>query len=274
MPKIVAVTHDLLGDPFWEPFVAGIATGRAETGCEVIHLRPETYSLMGLLDLTQQALAMKPDGLVTTLPQPEKQQPVLAQAIAEGLPVGVLNTFDRRPAEQRLASLFRVGADDYRGGRMAAGRLLGAGHRGPALAIDHYRVRNTCHAARIGGFADAMAASGVTTQVVAVDTLNSHAPSDIAQAIAKHRPDSVLTLGPPGLALLAAACDYGMPPANVTFDVTPESIAACATGQTMATIDCQPFLQGYLGVTLMIQFLRQGVVPVADILTGPRFAAF
>jgi simple sugar transport system substrate-binding protein len=269
--QLVAVTHDLLGDPFWDPFVAGLSEGGRDARCTVRHLRPETYSVDSLLHLIEQALELRPAGLITTLPAPAQQHQILQQAINAGLPVGVLNTFDRRPIAERLMTVFRVGADDYAGGRIAAEHMLALDANGPALVVDHYRVPNTCHAARIDGFAARMKEAKCSVDVIAVDTLEATTPAQLAAILERRTFTSVLSLGPPGFDLMGPLIRHRpTPPRHVTFDVTPKSLAAMAATELIGIIDCQPHLQGYLGVVLMAQHLRQNCAPVADVLTGPR----
>jgi simple sugar transport system substrate-binding protein len=57
--------------------------------------------------------------------------------------------------------------------------------------------------------------------------------------------------------------------ALVTFDLTPEVIQSIKAGDTLAAIDQQPYLQGYLPAILTRQFLEAGLMPGRDILTGP-----
>jgi simple sugar transport system substrate-binding protein len=269
--QLVALTHDLLGDPFWEPFVAGLFESGRDARCVVRHLRPETYSIDALLQLTRQAIAMQPDGLITTLPAPEQQHGLLRDAIQGGLAVGVLNTFDRRPVGERLATVFRVGGDDYAGGRIAADHLIALGAAGPSLVLDHYRVRNSCHAARIEGFVTRMAELGWAAEILALDTLEANVERQIEAALNRRTFASALTLGPPGFDLLSASIKiYKTPPPHVTFDVTPTSLDALGANELAGIIDCQPYLQGYLGVVLMAQHLRRNCSPIADVLTGPR----
>ena len=269
--QLVALTHDLLGDPFWEPFVAGLAEGGRDARCVVQHLRPDTYSIDALLELTRHAIAMQPDGLITTLPAPEQQHRLLKDAIQAGLAVGVLNTFDRRPVGERLATVFRVGADDYAGGKLAADHLIACGAAGPSLVLDHYRVRNSCHAARIKGFASRMAELGWATEILALDTLEANVERQVEAALNRRTFASALTLGPPGFDLLSAPIKtYKPPPLHVTFDGTPTSLDALGANELAGIIDCQPHLQGYLGVVLMAQHLRRNCSPIADVLTGPR----
>jgi simple sugar transport system substrate-binding protein len=86
----------------------------------------------------------------------------------------------------------------------------------------------------------------------------------------------VLTLGPgsavPTLAALHATNRLGRIPLG-TFDLEPGVLAAIRDGQMLFAIDQQPYLQGYLGVTLMVKHLETGTMAGGGqvIRTGPSF---
>jgi simple sugar transport system substrate-binding protein len=274
--RLLIVTHDLLGDPFWTIFLHGVAEGAKDAGCETDHYRPEAFTCSNMLAMVQRALARHPDGLITTLPDPESLDPVLRAAIEDGLPVIILNTLDRRPAQARLPALCSIGADDLEGGRRAAEKILQSGSNRAALCVDHYTKRNACHEQRAAGFTRRMTEAGVAVDQLAVD---GGAPNLAVQAMAQrlagtHRPiDAVVSLGPPGWAFVnAALLATGLigQIRHVSFDVTQDILDSIGDGGTLATIDCQQFLQGYLGVVLMHAYLRHGVSPCGEIMTGPR----
>jgi len=57
-----------------------------------------------------------------------------------------------------------------------------------------------------------------------------------------------------------------------TFDLSPTVLQAVANGQIDFAIDQQPFLQGYLPVVFLVNFIRYGVIPSQDtVFTGPNF---
>ena len=56
-----------------------------------------------------------------------------------------------------------------------------------------------------------------------------------------------------------------------TFDLSPEIAAAIKEGTISFAIDQQPFLQGYLPVVLLTNYVRYGVVPGNHINSGPGF---
>jgi simple sugar transport system substrate-binding protein len=274
--RLLIVTHDLLGDPFWAIFLLGVAEGAKDAGCETDHCRPEVFTPSNMLAVVQRALARHPDGLITTLPDPETLDPVLRAAIEDGLPVIILNTLDRRPVQARLPALCSIGADDLEGGRRAAEKVLQSGPSRAALCVDHYTKRNACHEQRAAGFTQRMTEAGAAVDQLAVD---GGAPDLAVQAIAQalagtHRPiDAVVSLGPPGWAfvnnaLLATGLIGQI--RHVSFDVTQDILDSIGDGNTLATLDCQQFLQGYLGVVLMHAYLRHGVSACGEVMTGPH----
>jgi simple sugar transport system substrate-binding protein len=270
------VTHDLLGDPFWAILLEGVAQGARDTGCRTDHYRPEVFTASGMRAVVQQALAENLDGLITTLPDPEVVDRMLRTAIKNGLPVMILNTFDRRPAGARLPALCSIGSDDLEGGRRAAEKVLEHGPSRRALCVDHYKKRNTCHEQRAEGFTQRMTEAQATVANLAIDGSNPQAAVQVVAhwLAAAERPfDAVLSLGPPGWAIIDCALVAADPARNiqhVTFDVTDGILNAIDEGRTLGTIDCQQFLQGYLGVVLMNAHLRHGVSPCGEIFTGPK----
>ena len=278
--RLLIVTHDLLGDPFWAILLRGVAEGAQDTGCDTDHYRPEVFTPSKMRAVVERALARHPDGLITTLPDPEALDRTLRTAINSGLPVIILNTFDRRPTEARLPALCSIGADDVEGGRQAAEKILESGPSRGALCIDHYKKRNTCHEQRAAGFTQRMTEARTPADHFAVD---GSSPELATQAVAqrlrsKDRPiDAVISLGPPGWALVdAALTTTGLvgEVRHVTFDLTEDVLNSIGDGGTLGTIDCQQFLQGYLGVVLMNAHLRYGVSPCGEIMTGPQLIDF
>ena len=56
-----------------------------------------------------------------------------------------------------------------------------------------------------------------------------------------------------------------------TFDLSPVILKAIRDGKMLFAIDQQQYLQGYLPIVLLTQFNKYGVMPGADVLTGPGF---
>ena len=57
----------------------------------------------------------------------------------------------------------------------------------------------------------------------------------------------------------------------ISFDLSADIAQGVKDGIVDAAIDQQPYLQGYLPVTLLTQYVRYGVMPANNINTGPGF---
>jgi simple sugar transport system substrate-binding protein len=137
-------------------------------------------------------------------------------------------------------------------------------------------VGNTALDLRCGGFADGL---GGTSDVVPVDLADpTGAQEAIAGALqANTGIDGILTLGPTGAGPALAALDASGQLGTMkiaTFDLGPDVLQAIVDGDMLFAIDQAQYLQGYLPIVLLTQFLETGALPLGSvdrvILTGPQ----
>ena len=88
--------------------------------------------------------------------------------------------------------------------------------------------------------------------------------------------NGILTLGPTGAAPALAALQASGAAGRVrlgTFDLSPEVLRAVADGQMEFAIDQQQYLQGYLPIIFMNEYLKTRALPGGNnpVLTGPGF---
>ena len=133
-------------------------------------------------------------------------------------------------------------------------------------------VGNVALDLRCDGFRDGL---GGTTEVLAV----SMDPTEIRNAMVAYltkNPDvgGILTLGPSAAEpVLAALEEEGLLGVKKfgTFDLSPGVLQALSEGKMMFAIDQQQYLQGYLPVVVLTLHAKYGLLPGADVLTGPGF---
>lgn len=273
-PRFSSITHDILGDPFWDVYRRGLRDAAMRFGCQVHHRAPRQFSPQRMAELVEEARQQRPDGMLATIPDVEAVQAALRAAIDDGIPVIAVNAADPRPWAQRIPYLFYIGAEDVAGGRLAAERLFDRGpvHRG--LAVDHYLVENACHSARCQGFVDALSEHGVPAERLRVP---GDDPTTTVQVIARYlsgRPDVdiVLTLGPPGCRAVIEALSQANAIGRVrhaSFDLALDQLESIVAGELAFTIDSQQYLQGFLGVSFLYLHAAHGFVPAGDVNTGP-----
>jgi simple sugar transport system substrate-binding protein len=271
--RIVAVTHGQSADPFWSVVSNGINDAAKDMGVRVEYQAPTTFDMVRMSQLIDAAVASKPSALIVSIPDASALGGSLRRAVSAQLPVVSINS--GADAWQQLGMLAHIGQTEYEAGRAGGEKLASAGARN-VLCINH-EVGNAALDERCRGMQEALQAAGGTSSVLAVALAD---PTDAQQRIANAlrsntKVDGMLTLGPagaaPALAALRAVRDrkvqFG------TFDLGSDVLQALQNREMLFAIDQQPYLQGYLAVTLLVKYLETGAMAGGQqvIRTGPGF---
>jgi simple sugar transport system substrate-binding protein len=272
--KLYAITHDILGDVFWEVFRKGLLDAAARYEVEVEHLRPGKFSPEIQAALIETAAATKPDGIISTVPSVAAVDQPLRSAIAAGIPVICINAKDDRPDSERIPYLFYIGGDDKDAGDLAANYLARSLQLRSALCIDHYLYDHVCHHDRWTGFQQALAQRHISAQRLRIPGEDPAISAEKVATFIEEHPEvnAIVTLGPPGAQAVLTAMELthsGEFPEHLTFDVAPLQLEAIQSGRILATIDSQQYLQGYLSIQWMWLYLNGGFTLSKDIYTGP-----
>ncbi len=272
--RIVVVTHGQASDPFWSVVANGIADADAEFDCvETEYNAPETFDMVAMAQLIDQAVASAPDGLIVSNPDPSALEESITAAIDAGIPVISINSGS--DVAEDLGVIAHVGQTEYEAGFGGGQRFAAAGVTN-ALCVNQ-EVGNVALDLRCQGFADAMAEAGGTSTVLEVD-LND--PTDtqnrvIAALGEDESINGIFTLGPTGaVPVLEALRDESLigVVALATFDLSPEVLNAISAGDMLFAIDQQQYTQGYLGVVYMYLYLDNLNTPGSIVVqTGPGF---
>jgi simple sugar transport system substrate-binding protein len=271
--RIVVVTHGQASDPFWSVVANGVKAAATDMGVTTEYRAPGTFDMVQMSQLIDAAVASEPDGLIVSIPDADALGPSITKAVDGGIPVVSINSGSDVFAD--LGVLVHVGQTEQVAGQLAGQRMKDAGAT-HAICVNQ-EVGNVALDLRCQGFEEGF---GSDVEVVPVD-LND--PGGITQSIAgsiQQDPDidGILTLGPtastPALQALRQA--NKLPDIKLaTFDLSTEVLQAIDGGDMLFAIDQAQYLQGYLAVTLMTQYLATGAIPLggADrvILTGPQF---
>ena len=246
-PKFCAITHDILGDPFWEVFRRGLLDAAARYDVDVEHLRPGKFSPELQAGLIEAAVQARPDGLISTIPDVAAVDAPLHAAATAKIPLICINAADPRPAAERIPYLFYIGGDDRRAGRMAAAYLFARSGSRAALCVDHYMHEHICHNDRWHGFAEACREHGHPVERLRVPGEDIERSADAIADFLAHHPDvdAILTLGPPGAIAVPAAEEKLAGEGrrrHLTFDVSPLQIDGIRSGRIVATGSLRNFL--------------------------------
>ena len=265
---IIVVSHGQANDPFWSVVKNGVTKAAADQKVTVDYRAPETFDMVKMGQLIDAAVNQRPAGLVVSIPDASALGPSIKRAVAAGIPVISMNSGS--DVSHGMGALLHVGQDEFTAGKIAGAKLKEMGGSN-AICVNH-EVGNVSLDLRCKGFA-----AGFGGKVRVVPTSND--PSDITaktKAALSTDPsiDTVMALSASlgGEATLAAVKQIGMigKIRLATFDLSASYLKAVAAGEATFCIDQQQFLQGYLPVTFLALYARDGLMPGGDVASGPN----
>ncbi len=270
--RFVFVSHAPNSDPWWNTVKTGIRVAAEQTGVTVEYRNPPNGDIATMARLIDQAAASHPDGIISTIADYNVLKRPLTDAVRRGIPVITVNS--GTPAQsQAIGALMHIGQPDYTAGLLAGERAKAAGVKS-FLCVNHY-ITNPASVQRCEGFAKGL---GVALGHQMIDSGTD--PTVVENKVeaylrANPKTEAVLTLGPlsaiPTIAALKAMHLAGHIYFG-TFDLAPEVVTGIKDGVISWAIDQQPYLQGYLPVVFLANYVRYGVIPANKvILTGPGF---
>lgn len=273
--RIEVVSHGQASDPFWSVVQNGVLAAAEDMGVTVNYTAPPTFDMVAMAQLIDTAVASQPSGIVVSIPDADALGPAIQAAVDAGIPVISMNSGSDVFAD--LGVLAHVGQTEYEAGFGGGQRMADAGVTN-ALCVNQ-EVGNVALDLRCQGFADALALTGGSSTVLAVDLTDpANSQVGIESALtADAEINGVLTLGPTGAIPALQAFEslglLGQVPL-ATFDLAPEVLQAIVDGDMLFAIDQQQYLQGYLPVVFLTLFNEfGGLLPGGGgvILTGPGF---
>jgi simple sugar transport system substrate-binding protein len=240
-------------------------------GVTVEYQAPQTYDMVAMSQLIDAAVATDPDGLVVSVPDADALGDSIRSAVDAGIPVISMNSGS--DVAKELGILAHVGQTEYEAGYGGGERMSAAGVTN-AICVNQ-EVGNVALDLRCQGFADALAESGGTSEVLAVELADPIDAQQRVSAALTANPDvnGILTLGPTGAApTMAALEEDGLDIPMATFDLSPEVLEAIRDGNMLFAIDQQQYLQGYLPIVLLTLY-NTNLNTIANdvVMTGPGF---
>ena len=267
-------------DPFWSKVKKGAddAGKVAElTGGSVTWLGPQNYDNLGpdAAKLIRTALSQNPSAIVGPDWVPEAMDDAFKEVVAAGVPLIIYNS-GGMDAAKRLGAMNYVGNDEYAAG-LGGGAYFG-NHGAKNVLCVNTLPGSTNTEDRCKGIADAIAKSGGKSTQLPLPSSSFGNPTAVAEAIkAAVLKDTTLD----GLITISAGdancAANAISQANVgdkvklaSFDMDETGLQRIKDGTQLFSIDQQPYLQGYLAVSLLNGFVNYGLdLPTKPVLTGP-----
>lgn len=263
---VAFITHETPGDTFWDKIKAGATQAAKDTGVTLRYSNDPDAGKQA--QLIQSAVDSKVSGIATTLVTPNALAGAVKGAIDAKIPVVGLNSGIDQYKD--LGALMYFGSDENLAGQTAGQRIGQAGAKHPLCVIQ-----------AAGSVALETRCAGVKSAVPGTENLQVNGADDAAvvstlQAkLAQDKSiDYIVTLGAP----IAVNALKAMEAANssaklITFDLNQEAAQHIQDGKIEFSIDQQPYVQGYMAVTSLYLYLKNGndVGGGQAVLTGPSF---
>ncbi|MFK8083348.1 MAG: sugar ABC transporter substrate-binding protein [Granulosicoccus sp.] len=269
--KFILVSHAPDSDSWWNTIKNGLALAAEQVGAEVEYRNPPTGDIADMARIIEQAAASNPDGIITTLADPDVLSGPIRDAVDKGIPVIIINSGTPEQAAD-VGALMYVGQPEYDAG-LAAGQRAKRDGVGSFLCVNHV-ISNPVVGERCAGFADGL---GVELGDSMIDS--GQDPAEIKNKVkaylqANPETEAILTLGPTSADPTIQAVDEMGKAGDIyfgTFDLGTDIVSAIKAGTIVWGIDQQPFLQAYLPVIVLANYHRFGVLPGNNINSGPGF---
>jgi len=269
--RFILVSHAPDSDSWWNTIKNALELAGGQVGAEVEYRNPPTGDIADMARIIEQAAASNPDGIITTLADPDVLSGPIRDAVDSGIPVIIMNSGTPEQAAD-VGALMYVGQPEYDAG-LAAGMRAKRDGVGSFLCVNHV-ITNPVVAERCSGFADGL---GVDLGDSMMDSGTD--PAEIKNKViayleANPDTDAILTLGPTSAdPTIEAVKEIGRDGDIYfgTFDLGTEIVKGIKEGVIQWGIDQQPFLQAYLPVIVLANYQRYGVLPGNNINSGPGF---
>ncbi len=269
-------------DPFWSKVKRGADDAGLvvkEQGGSVIWLGPQNYDNLGpdAAKLIRTALSQNPDAIVAPDWVPEAQDDALKAVVDAGVPLIIYNSGGIEAATELGAKNY-IGNDEYVAG-VAGGEYFGSNGAKKVLCVNTLPGATNTEA-RCKGVADGhrQARRRIGAAAVAVDQLSAippRSPQAIKAALLKDSPTSTalitISAGDANSAAIAITqAGAGDKVKLACFDMDEATLKRIKDGTQLFAIDQQPYLQGYLAVSLLNGLVNSAsTLPTKPVLTGP-----
>ncbi|UCI32082.1 substrate-binding domain-containing protein [Mesorhizobium sp. B4-1-4] len=274
-PYLIYYATHAIAEPVWETVKKGAEQGAADNCLKLKWTQDQTFSIETTINRMETAITEKPDLLVITATDPTAMRPTIEKAKAAGIPMIAINSLDPAPRDKRVPYLIGIGADLYQSGVAAAKEVLKKNPHVKHGVVPNHVPGHAGLEAMAKGFNDTLIAAGATSETIALSTDTAQIAATLDNYFLAHPDTDALFCMNAGPFCFETALDVerragiSKKVANVSFDISPTLLDAIGSDEAIAGIDQLMYLQGYLPTVIARNYLDYGMMPDADILTGP-----
>ncbi|MFV0461215.1 MAG: substrate-binding domain-containing protein [Actinomycetales bacterium] len=263
---IAMVTHETSGDLFWDKIKAGAEQAATDTGATLKYSNDPDATKQATL--VQNAVDSQVDGIAVTMATPDALRASMQNAVAADIPLVAFNSGINDYKDAGASMYF--GSDETLAGQTAGERIAAEGGVHPLCVIQ-----------QSGSVALEARCAGVKAKVPGTENIQVNGANDAdvvatlqAKLAADPSIDWVVTLGAQqAMAALQSRQAAGSSAKVVTFDLSADVAQKIKDGEVVFSIDQQPYLQGYMAVTMLYLNIKNGndIGGGQPTLTGPSF---
>jgi simple sugar transport system substrate-binding protein len=259
--------------PFWNTQQAGALQAGKDFNVSVNYTMFPIYTITDMVNRINEVRALKPDGLVITVPDQNALDTPVRAIINDGVPVIAVNTPDSRPPLERIPYLFYVGANETVSGGALIREILKVRKPKKVLIAAHIRGMVSLEQ-RITGAQNELDSAGVPYDLVEVTTDPSTIQNRITSYFATN-PDTDAIFNTGHTPEVSITNDFLKQTGRlgnvlqVTYDYDSTTAADLKSGALLAISDQQVFLQGWATIAFLYLYKKYGFTLGDNLSTGP-----
>jgi simple sugar transport system substrate-binding protein len=267
-------------DPFWSRVKRGAEDAAKvveASGGSVTWLGPQNYDNLGpdAAKLIDTAVSKNASAIIGPDWVPEAEDEAFKRVVDKGIPLFVYNSGGLEAAD-KLGALNYIGSDDKEAG-VAGGKYLGDNGATHVLCVNTLPGAANSEA-RCTGLEEGIQESGGTSEQLPMPSSSFGNPTAVSQgikaALLKDKSiDAVVTISTGDADAASSAIEQAGVGDAVklgTFDMDETQLGRIKDGKELFCIDQQPYMQGYLAVSLANSYVLYGInLPQRPLLTGP-----
>jgi simple sugar transport system substrate-binding protein len=268
--RFTIIIYDTTGNPFWTKVVAGVNEAAKALNSSVDIQFANNDPVQQNNDI-EAAIASKVAGIGLAINVPDAYTQNIKRTIDAGIPVVAFNIDDPKGAAGS-ARLSFIGQSFPAAGYAIGKRMVDVCNlkKGGHVVCPVEHPEATYAVQRYAGVKRALDEACVTSEILDTGAIGLEDTVNRIDQYLLGRPDTVAVIGLGGLPTEAAP--KAIQEANLSiptggFDLSKQILQNILDGKTVATVDQQPFYQGFLAVTELYYKNKYGLVPV-DVNTG------
>lgn len=263
--NILFVPWSQSSNPFFEAVVNGAKDAALQQGVniDVQFGEEDQQHQLGILET---GIANKVSAIAVNIADDNAYIDVLCKAMNEGIPVVTFNIDDSRHGAPGSTCRMAFMGQNFVDAGYVLGKRMIAEHglkKGDVVFTPVEAPQATYAVERHAGVQKALDEIGATSEILGTGNDHAQALNLMTQYLLGH-PDTAAVIGlgqTPTSQAVQAIRDAGMSIPAGGFDVSSEILGNIKNGELTATVDQQPYSQGYYAVTQLALNLKYGLYP-------------